>query len=147
MPTLTANLGLAKPNNLEGNYGPAVNANFDSIDTLLHGVIDKPLGAAAINSYSATPVFDLSSKSIQYIKLTGNVASSTATGARDGIYLFVVEQDNIGGRAFAFPANFKNAGQINPAAQDTAAGTVGVQAFLYISALNTFYAFTPLFYA
>lgn len=147
MPTPTTFLGLSKPNNLESNYGPVVNANFDTIDALLHGVMTTPLGAAAVNTFSATPTFDLSSKSIQYIKLTGSVTSSSVSGARDGIYLFVIEQDNTGGRSFSFPANFKNAGQINPTAQDTAAGTVGVQAFLYISALNTFYAFTPLFYA
>lgn len=147
MPTPTTNLALSKPNNLETNWGPAINTNFDTIDTLLHGVIDKPLGPAAINTFSATPTFDLSSKSLQYIKLTGNVTSSATSGARDGIYIFVIEQDATGGRSFSFPSNFKNAGQISPAAQDTAPGTVGVQAFLYISALNTFYAFAPLFYA
>ena len=148
MPTTTTNFGFTKPNNGETGWGPEVNTNFDEIDSLIHGAVTFPLGPSAVNPFSATPVFDLSSKSVQYIKLTADVTSSSVTGARDGqAYVFIVEQDSVGGHAFAFPANFKNAGQINPTALDTNPGTVGVQMFVYVSATNVFYAVTPLFYA
>ena len=68
-------------------------------------------------AFSATPNFNAGIDSTFRMTLTGNVTSSTLTGAvADQLLIFVITQDGIGGHIFVWPTNVKNAGRINPAA-------------------------------
>lgn len=63
-----------------------------------------------IVSFSATPTFNAGLYNSFEMTLTGNVTSSTVTGAVVGQQLnFIIQQDGTGGRTFAWPANFVNA--------------------------------------
>lgn len=59
-------------------------------------------------AFSATPAFNFLLGPVQSITLTGNVTSSTISGATAGMLLvFCIIQDGVGGRTFAWPANVK----------------------------------------
>lgn len=78
-------------------------------------------------AFSATPNFNAALGSTFKITLTGNVTSSTLTGAVAGqIIIFEITEDGTGGRTFAWPTNVKN-----PQSIDTTAGAKNVQAFIY----------------
>lgn len=78
-------------------------------------------------TFSATPNFNAALGSTFKITLTGNVTSSTLTGAlTDQILIFEITQDGTGGRTFVWPANVKNPGTI-----DTSAGVKNIQMFRY----------------
>src|SRR5712664_2667718 len=63
----------------------------------------RPKGMTTI-SFSATPTFDASQSNMFTITLTGNVTSSTLTGAEAGQWLeFLICQDAVGGRTFVWP--------------------------------------------
>lgn len=65
-------------------------------------------------SFSATPTFNASSGPNFKMTLTGNVTSSTLSGASAGMQLtFELIQDATGGRTFVWPANFIGAGPLN----------------------------------
>jgi hypothetical protein len=72
-------------------------------------------------AFSATPNFDLSLGIQQEITLTGNVTSSTTSASTGSPAIFVmrIKQDGTGGRTFAWPATFDNAGAINTEANST----------------------------
>ncbi|HEV7672995.1 MAG TPA: hypothetical protein VGQ12_00550 [Candidatus Angelobacter sp.] len=70
------------------------------------------VGAVTVPSstvtFSATPTFNAATVSKFYITLTGNVTSSTLTGAvKDQLVIFVISQDGVGSRTFAWPTNVK----------------------------------------
>src|SRR5512146_732789 len=66
-------------------------------------------------TYSATPTFDATKGNAFQITLTGNVTSSTLSGALAGQFLFfTVTQDAAGSRTFVWPANFQNAPTVVP---------------------------------
>jgi hypothetical protein len=68
-------------------------------------------------SFSATPVFvyGLGSNTFE-VTLTGNVASSTVSGATAGqMATFIICQDPVGSRLFAWPPNFVSTTPINTA--------------------------------
>lgn len=69
-------------------------------------------------AYSATPVFNAATGGAFKITLTGNVTSSTFANGTQGpsIVAFRIVQDGTGGRTFVWPANVRNAGTPNPAA-------------------------------
>jgi hypothetical protein len=78
------------------------------------------LGAAIFGSgmstvaWSATPIFDFTNTVGQSITLTGNVTSSTVTGATSGrLYCFQIAQDGVGNWSFVWPANFKGATSVD----------------------------------
>jgi hypothetical protein len=63
---------------------------------------------SATIAFSATPTFNAATVSKFYISLTGNVTSSTLTGSvKDQLVIFVISQDGVGGRTFAWPTNVK----------------------------------------
>jgi hypothetical protein len=77
-----------------------------------------PSQGISIVAFSATPVFNAQNGSQFKITLTGNVTSSTFTNGATGpgLVAFRVVQDGTGGRVFTWPANVRNAGEINDAA-------------------------------
>jgi hypothetical protein len=67
---------------------------------------DARLGTFATVAFSATPVFDAGTATTFKLTLTGNVTSSTLSGAIAGEPLaFLICQDSTGGRTFAPPGN------------------------------------------
>ncbi|MFL6314818.1 MAG: hypothetical protein ACJ71W_22155 [Terriglobales bacterium] len=79
---------------------------------------------SATVAFSATPTFNAATVSKFYITLTGNVTSSTLTGSvKDQLVIFVISEDGVGGRTFAWPTNVK--GQ----SIATGAGLASTQAF------------------
>lgn len=69
-------------------------------------------------TYSATPVFTRSTQIQEWaITLTGNVSSSTISGAAAAdIYIFNICQDGTGGRTFVWPTGFSQASVISATA-------------------------------
>jgi hypothetical protein len=81
---------------------------------------------SATIAFSATPTFNAGSVSKFYISLSGNVTSSTLSGAvKDQLLIFVISQDGVGSRSFSWPTNVK--GQ----AIASGAGLTSTQAFSY----------------
>ncbi len=59
-------------------------------------------------TFSTTPTFDVTTGGIQKITLTGNVTSSTLSGApTGGVIYFLICQDGTGSRTFTWPTNVK----------------------------------------
>jgi hypothetical protein len=103
------------------------------------GSATSPTGRFALNtmSFSSTPTFDASLGNAQRITLTGNVTSSTLVNASAGEFLsFIICQDAVGSRAFAWPANLKRGMTIG-----ATAGTCSAQDFIFDG--NNAYALTP----
>lgn len=69
-------------------------------------------------TYSATPTFTVASHIQEFeVTLTGNVNSSTLSGAASGDFItFRIIQDGTGSRTFAWPTGFSNACTISPTA-------------------------------
>jgi hypothetical protein len=68
-------------------------------------------------AFSTTPAFDFSKGDTQMIILTANVSSSTLVNASAGQrLLFIICQDAVGGRTFAWPASVKGGGTIGSTA-------------------------------
>lgn len=80
-----------------------------------------------VTAFVATPVFDFSTTELRQITLTGNVTSSTMTGMEAGQWTnFLICQDGVGSRTFAFPA------QVNgPIAVTSGANTCTLEIFKY----------------
>lgn len=78
-------------------------------------------------SFSTTPTFSASEAGAFQITLTGNVSSSTLSGATAGQFLlFRVIEDGTGGRTFTWPTNVKGAMAITETA-----GAVNQQLFYF----------------
>lgn len=91
----------------------------------------------AVVPCSSALTFDVTKGLTQRVFLTSNISSSTLTGASAGqVLVFMLQQDSVGGRTFAWPANFY--GSVAPS---TAANTVSTSWFYYDGvnayALNT----------
>lgn len=83
-------------------------------------------GNLAVFSFSATPAFDGSAATGFELTLTGNVTAPTMTNVHVGaIYTFVIIQDSVGGRTFAWPANV-----VNATVPDATPFAISVQAFI-----------------
>jgi hypothetical protein len=96
-------------------------------------------------NFSTTPVFDLSLGTTQFIRLTGNVTSSTVTNPVNGqVYTFVIEQDGTGGRSFVWPTQFQHAVPIDAFDGTANANTDAVQQFVYIKSVNKYLAVSSL---
>jgi len=77
--------------------------------------------------FSATPTFNAATSNSFIITLTGNVTSSTLTGATAGqIITLQIIEDGTGGRTFAYPPNVKGGMSIS-----TAANAVNTQSFWF----------------
>lgn len=85
----------------------------------------------AVVAYVAAPAFPASATVGSFkITLTGNVTSSTLTGATAGqLIVFEIIQDATGGRTFVWPTNVKNAMSIT--GQAAGANEVSTQMFYY----------------
>lgn len=86
------------------------------------------VGGMSTVTFSATPVFDTTQGSVQWLNLTGNVTSSTinsgaATGQRATFY---ITEDATGGRTFVWPTNVKG-----PMTLNTAANKSNIQSFFW----------------
>lgn len=71
---------------------------------------------AYINNVTSSPnlTIDFTTSPNQVILLTGDVSSSTMTNAVAGqTFLIQITQDSVGGHLFVFPANFKQAPQLD----------------------------------
>lgn len=102
-------------------------------------------GGINIVNFSVTPVFDLSQGTTQFIRLTGNVTSSTVTNPLNGqVYTFVIEQDGTGGRSFVWPTSFQMTGPIDSFDGTANANSNAVQQYVYINSTNKFYAVSSL---
>ena len=80
----------------------------------ISGII--PSGVVPV-SFIPTPIFD-ASKGLEFkLTLSGNVTSSTFINGTLGpsLIAFRMVQDSTGGHTFAWPANVRNGGVINPA--------------------------------
>lgn len=78
-------------------------------------------------AFVGSPTFDASKSSIFVMTLTGNVTSSTVTGAVTGkVIAFQLCQDGTGGRTFAWPASF-----LRPPVIASSANACTNQAFYY----------------
>jgi hypothetical protein len=98
----------------------AVRANkylgFDASGNLatLPFVASTPSYGLVVVTYSATPTFNPALGSVLKMVLTGNVTSSSFTGAAAGTFVSIrIVQDAVGGRTFAWPANLHNAGAVS----------------------------------
>jgi hypothetical protein len=110
----------------------------ESSDTSL-SVIGTPV------NFSATPVFDLSLGTTQFIRLTGNVTSSTVINPTNGqVYTFVIEQDGMGDRAFVWPTQFQQTEPIGAFDGTANANTNAVQQFVYIKSVNKYFVVSSL---
>lgn len=69
-------------------------------------------------TFSPTPVFNGALGGEFKLTLTGNVTSSTFANGTQGpaLQIFRFVQDATGGRTFAWPANVRNGGDVNPGA-------------------------------
>lgn len=117
--------------------------------TVLNPVVTNPAGLQTINgsltingtltvngpfsfgslitvAFTATPAFNAGAGSIFDMTLTGNVTSSTLVNAQPGQTVrFIIVQDGVGGRTFAWPANI-----INPDLIDPSPNAICVQSFV-----------------
>lgn len=111
-----------------GHYDLAVVTGagaYQVSDVLL---FDGSLAGAEVDvPYSATPTFNASLGNLFKLTLTGNVTSSTFTGA-SGLQLitFMLIQDGVGGHSFVWPTNVIGGMSIS-----TTAGAVNVQSGLW----------------
>jgi hypothetical protein len=87
--------------------------SFASLSAALAFLTVTPVTVA----YSATPTFNAASASVFQITLTGNVTSSTLSGAVAGQFLlFQIIENGTGGYTFVWPSNVKGAMGITTAA-------------------------------
>lgn len=118
----------------------AFDFNPQAANTILAGPASGGLGAVTARAqvpadlppgvvvpFSATPVFNGGTNIAFIMTLTGNVTSSTFGGGAVGqIYTFEIKQDSAGNRTFAWPANVKGNGAIDPTPNIT-----NVQSFMW----------------
>jgi hypothetical protein len=108
-----------------------INTNFANLNTALE------VGNSEINTltFNVEPIFDVSLGQIQHLTLTGNVTSSTCINlSTPQIAIFIIQQDDTGGRTFVWPANIFGGMTIN-----STAGAASSQAFVSPDGAN-FYA-------
>lgn len=68
-------------------------------------------------TFSSTPTFNAALGNVFKLTVTGNVSSSTLSGATAGqILIFQLIQDGVGGRTFTWPSNVKGGAIIDPTA-------------------------------
>lgn len=116
------------------NSRTTINTNFSNLNTAIE------VGNSEINpvTFSTTPVFDVSLGQIQSILLTGNVISSTIINvSTPQIVIFIIEQDDTGGRTFVWPSNVNGGMTIGSSSTE-----VSTQMFITPDGSN-FYALTP----
>jgi hypothetical protein len=120
--TVAANLVVAGP--ASGSPGPLTTRPLVTADlpaSISFGTVAVP--------FNAVPAFNaaLFAEPTFLMTLTGNVTSSSVTGATAGQTInFVITQDGTGGRTFAWPSNFKGASAIGPDPS-----SVSVQSFVF----------------
>lgn len=85
-------------------------------------------GAYSVVTFSANPIFSVNGNDARFkLTLTGNVASSTLSGAAAGnIITFIIVQDGTGGRSFTWPGTVLGAIPVG-----LAAGQVTVQSLIF----------------
>jgi hypothetical protein len=83
--------------------------------------------------FSATPNFNASTSSNFKITLSGNVTSSTISGATAGQTIIIeIVEDSTGGRTFVWPTSFKNGMNLSAGAgQSIQANETNIQSFYY----------------
>lgn len=134
-------LGFPQPIIGSPNWGGPTNAGWALLNQFLTGtlpitglqvsgnvVITGSLTAGTINGvipaglvtvpFNANPIFNASLGLEFKLILTADVASSSFTNGTLGpsVIVFRIVQDATGGRAFTWPANVRNGGEVNPSA-------------------------------
>jgi hypothetical protein len=115
---VAGNPGPQGPIGLQGPPGPVDTSNLALLNTtntfqtsqIVNGTLTATTGVLGLNSipFSATPTFDASQGNTMKVVLTGDVTSSTLTGAQVGqSFVFLVCQDATGGHSFVAPSNVK----------------------------------------
>jgi hypothetical protein len=120
--------GTSSPLYIESTGGGIVlNVGASGLGVNGPSFIESLIYARQIVTFSATPTFDASSLSLFKITLTGNVTSSTLSGAFSGQMLtFEICQDGSGSRTFVWPANVKGGMTIG-----STASKCNTQQFIY----------------
>ena len=92
------------------------NQEFYDTGTAWIEIVTSSVFGLLVVAFSATPVFDASQAQEFKITLTGNVTAPTFINGTDGpaLIAFRIVQDGTGGWTFAWPANVRNGGEINP---------------------------------
>jgi hypothetical protein len=97
----------------------AIDSNYTALVTMLANILttaDVRTNLSLV-SYSPNPVFNAALNTKFQMTLTGNVASSTLTGAQAGdIIQMCLIQDSVGNRSFVWPSNMIGATNISLAA-------------------------------
>jgi len=108
--TFTLNLALAPQNANTFLAGPT---SGGSGPVTARKIVAADLPGLVAASFSSTPVFDASTGSVFTMTLTGNVTSSSVINATVGQEItFILRQDGVGGRTFAWMTNAKGASNI-----------------------------------
>jgi hypothetical protein len=106
---------------------PAFTGNASAINITISGA---QVNTPTIIAFSATPTFNAATANNFKITLTGNVTSSTLSGATAGQRIIMeIIQDGSGGHTFVWPSNMKNT--MNIADQAAGANEVSLQEFYY----------------
>jgi hypothetical protein len=111
--------------------------NLTNLVSQFTAAVEQAGSALIVVPFSATPVFNLASGTKFAMTLTGNVTSSSVSGAEPGdVVYFCIHQDATGGRTFAWPSAVPG-GTI-----DSAANSTTMQAF-FVDDNGNWQAFTP----
>lgn len=97
--------------------------------------VSGPMATKLLNvSFVPTPVFDASLTNVFKISLIGNVSSSSFISARPGQKItFIIAQDEVGGRTFAWPSNVVNGMTVGDAANQ-----ISIQEFIFADDNNLY---------
>lgn len=113
------------------------NGDIPTLTAQFTAAVENAGSALIIVPFSPTPVFNLASGTKFAITLTGNVSSSSVSGAEPGdVVYFCIHQDATGGRTFSWPSGVPG-GTI-----DSAANSTTMQAF-FVDDNGNWQAFTP----
>lgn len=118
---------------VNANFLPATTGlNLGSQNQQWNAYLNLVNGGSPVNMsvtavpWTASPAFVTTSLlTIVTMLLTGNVSSSTFTGA-PGLVIFQLTQDSTGGRTFSWPTNF-----LQPSIPGRAANQATMQMFFY----------------
>lgn len=121
----------------DGNLANLITNLTAAITSIAAGAVAPTVTVVA---YSATPAFACPSRQVVnfQITLTGNVTVPTFTGALPGMIVnYIIKQDGVGGRTFAWPA------AVPGSIIDPGANQVSTQGFL-VDAGGTLHPYTPM---
>jgi hypothetical protein len=121
---------------------------FLAFDPATGAAIASPITSTVPNygiatvAYTATPLLNANLGSKLVLRLTGNAAPTFTSGGSSGVFFSVqITQDGTGGHTLTWPANMKNMGVINPAANSVS------EQFCSLDATGTARGLGPIMYS